>query len=277
MAITAQQVKELRDITNAGMMDCKKALEAADGNMDNALKILKEKGLADAKKRSDRETKEGGVYISEKNAKVAIALIACETDFVANNDNFKKACNDLTTKVIDVGSDVIDDYKTDLVAVGQITKENIEIKKLKLFSLSSNQYASTYIHGNNKNGVVVVFESSDSGVFASADFKEMAKNVALHTSASAPLYLSSSDVPENEVNEQKQLFEKQMEGSDKKPEIIANIMAGKIAKFKADISLLEQKYIKDDKLTVAKYVEESAKKIGANIKIKSFVRFSIGA
>ncbi|MBR2316692.1 MAG: elongation factor Ts, partial [Spirochaetales bacterium] len=93
MAVSMQQVKELRDLTNAGMLDCKKALEASNGNIDEAMKILKEKGLADAKKRSDRETKEGGVYVGTKDGKVAIALVACETDFVANNAQFKDACN----------------------------------------------------------------------------------------------------------------------------------------------------------------------------------------
>lgn len=277
MAVTAQQVKELRDLTNAGMMDCKKALESANGNMDEALKILKEKGLADAKKRGDRENNEGGVYVAQADGKVAIAMIACETDFVANNDNFKNACNDIAKKIISVGSENTDDYTSDLQNVAQITKENITIKKLRFITLADNQYASTYIHGNNKIGVAAVYEVSDKSVTEKTEFKEMANNIALHITASAPLYLTPDQVPEAEVAEQKALFEKQMEGSDKPQNIIDNIMAGKVSKYKGEVSLLEQKYIKDDKITVQKYVENTSKALGSDIKIVEFIRYSVGA
>ncbi len=276
MAVTAQQVKQLRDITNAGMMDCKKALEAADGNIDEALKILKEKGLADAKKRSDRENNEGGIYIAQASGNVAIAMIACETDFVANNENFKTACNDLVKKVVSVGSEKIEDFSTDLVTVAQITKENITMKKLRCIKLASDQYASTYIHGNNKIGVVAVYKVSDTAVTAKDLFKEMANNVALHITASAPLYLTQNDVPESDVAEQRALFEKQMEDTDKPKNILENILNGKVSKYKSEVSLLDQKYIKDDKLSVQKYVEATAKTLGCQITISEFVRFNIG-
>ena len=185
MAVSMAQVKELRDITNAGMLDCKKALEASNGNIDEAMKILREKGLADAKKRSDRETKEGGVYVGTKDGKVAIALVACETDFVANNAQFKDACNELVGKIIDKGSENADDYKEDLQHIAQITKENVNVKKLKCLNVADNQYVSTYIHGNNQIGVVVVYEMADKAVAEKAEFADMAKNVALHVAAEA--------------------------------------------------------------------------------------------
>ncbi len=276
MAVSMQQVKELRDITNAGMLDCKKALEASNGNLDEAMKILREKGLADAKKRSDRETKEGGVYVAAKDGKVAIALVACETDFVANNAQFKDACNELVGKIIDRGSENPDDYKEDLQHIAQITKENVNVKKLRCLEVADNQYVSTYIHGNNQIGVVVVYEMADKAVAEKAEFAEMAKNVALHVAASAPIYLTGNDVPDSDLEEQKAVFAKQMEGENKPANILENILKGKLAKYKSEICLMEQKYIKDDKISVQQYVANTSKDLGSEVKVANFIRFNVG-
>ena len=276
MAVSMAQVKELRDITNAGMLDCKKALEASNGNIDEAMKILREKGLADAKKRSDRETKEGGVYVGTKDGKVAIALVACETDFVANNAQFKDACNELVGKIIDKGSENADDYKEDLQHIAQITKENVNVKKLKCLNVADNQYVSTYIHGNNQIGVVVVYEMADKAVAEKAEFADMAKNVALHVAANAPMYLVGDDVPAAELEEQKAVFAKQMEGENKPANILENILNGKLSKYKAEICLMEQKYIKDDKMSVKQYVENTSKTLGSEVKVVNFIRFNVG-
>ena len=276
MAVSMAQVKELRDITNAGMLDCKKALEASNGNIDEAMKILREKGLADAKKRSDRETKEGGVYVGTKDGKVAIALVACETDFVANNAQFKDACNELVGKIIDKGSENADDYKEDLQHIAQITKENVNVKKLKCLNVADNQYVSTYIHGNNQIGVVVVYEMADKAVAEKAEFADMAKNIALHVAANAPMYLIGDDVPEADLAEQKAIFAKQMEGENKPANILENILNGKLSKYKSEICLTEQKYIKDDKMSVKQYVENTSKTLGTEVKVVNFIRFNVG-
>lgn len=276
MAVSMQQVKELRDLTNAGMLDCKKALEASNGNIDEAMKILKEKGLADAKKRSDRETKEGGVYVGTKDGKVAIALVACETDFVANNAQFKDACNELVGKIIDKGSENADDYKEDLQHIAQITKENVNVKKLKCLNVADNQYVSTYIHGNNQIGVVVVYEMADKAVAEKTEFADMAKNIALHVAASAPMYLVGDDVPEADLEEQKAIFAKQMEGENKPANILENILKGKLSKYKSEICLMDQKYIKDDKISVQQYVANTSKTLGAEVKVVNFIRFNVG-
>jgi elongation factor Ts len=276
MAVSMQQVKELRDLTNAGMLDCKKALEASNGNIDEAMKILREKGLADAKKRSDRETKEGGVYVGTKDGKVAIALVACETDFVANNAQFKDACNELVGKIIDKGSENADDYKEDLQHIAQITKENVNVKKLKCLNVADNQYVSTYIHGNNQIGVVVVYEMADKAVAEKAEFADMAKNIALHVAANAPMYLIGDDVPEADLAEQKAIFAKQMEGENKPANILENILNGKLSKYKSEICLMEQKYIKDDKMSVKQYVENTSKTLGTEVKVVNFIRFNVG-
>lgn len=276
MAVSMQQVKELRDITNAGMLDCKKALEASNGNIDEAMKILREKGLADAKKRSDRETKEGGVYVIAKDGKVAIALVACETDFVANNSQFKDACNELVEKIIDRGSENPDDYKEDLQHIAQITKENVNVKKLRFLTVADNQYVFTYIHGNNQIGVVVVYEMADKTAADKAEFAEMAKNVALHVAASAPIYLTGNDVPDSDLEEQKAVFAKQMEGENKPANILENILKGKLSKYKSEICLMEQKYIKDDKISVQQYLVNTSKTLGSEVKVANFIRFNVG-
>lgn len=276
MAVSMQQVKELRDITNAGMLDCKKALEAANGNIDEAMKILREKGLADAKKRSDRETKEGGVYVATKDGKVAVALVACETDFVANNAQFKDACNELVGKIIDKGSENPDDYKEDLQHIAQITKENVNVKKLRCLNVADNQYVSTYIHGNNQIGVAVVYEMADKSVADKAEFAEMTKNIALHVAASAPIYLTGDDVPESDLEAQRALFAKQMEGGNKPANVLENILKGKLAKYKSEICLMDQKYIKDDKISVQQYIANTSKALGSEVKVATFIRFNVG-
>ncbi|OHD11763.1 MAG: translation elongation factor Ts [Spirochaetes bacterium GWD1_27_9] len=275
--ISAAEVKKLKDLTNAGMMDCKKALEESDGDMDKALKLLKEKGLADAKKRGDRETKEGGVYIKADGSKVAMILLGCETDFVSGNDLFKAAKDKILDGVLSTGSEDANKYQDNVQDVISQTKENIELKKVRFIELKDNQYAATYIHGNNKIGVAVVFELGNSSLKTNGDFKDAAQNVALHIAACSPFYTSSNEVPAKEIDEQKEIFLKQMESDNKPANIKENIIKGKIAKHLAEICLLDQKYVKDDKVSIQKYIEDTAKKLGSDIKIVKFFRDMVGA
>ena len=153
MAVLMDDIKKLRDLTNAGMMDCKNSLEKTNGNIEEALKILREKGLADAKKRSDRETKEGGVYIKKDNNKIAVALIGCETDFVARNEIFIEAKDKILDKILEMQNEDIDLYNEIIQDAISRIKENIELKKIKYLEIKDNEYSSIYIHGNNKIGV----------------------------------------------------------------------------------------------------------------------------
>ena len=276
-AVSMADVKKLRDATNAGMMDCKKSLEQADGNFDEALKILKEKGLADAKKRSDRETKEGGVYVKENGGKIAVALLGCETDFVANNEVFIKAKDAILDKIIETGNEDVALYNDDIQdAIAQI-KENIELKNVKLIDVKDNQSASIYIHGNNKIGVVSVFELKDTSIKDNDKFKEFANNICLHITANSPYYVSEENVPASEIEEQKGIISKQMEGTDKPKEVLDKIIDGKVNKYFSEICLLKQNYVKDDKITVQKYIDTVSKELGTEIKITDFVRYMIGS
>ena len=276
MAVSMDDIKKLRDLTNAGMMDCKNSLEQTNGNIDEALKILKEKGLADAKKRSDRETKEGGVFIKTDNNKIAIALIGCETDFVARNDVFVQAKDNILDKILETKNEDVNSYN-DIVqdAISQI-KENIELKQIRYLEIKDNQYSSIYIHGNNKIGVVAIFELKDMTLKDNGNFKEFSNNICLHIAANSPFYIAPEDVPENEIAEQKNIFSKQMGDTNKPQEIIEKIINGKISKFFAEVCLMEQKYVKDDKITVKKYMENTIKELNSEFKIIDFIRYMIG-
>ncbi len=276
MKVSMDDVKKIRDLTSAGMLDCKKSLEQANGNIEEAIKLLKEKGLADAKKRGDRETKEGGVFIKNDNNKVAIALIGCETDFVAKNEMFVEARNQIVDKILETGNEEVDFYNNIIQDAISKIKENIELKKIKFIEVKDNQYPSIYIHGNNKIGVVTIFELSDQKLKENEKFKEFANNICLHITANSPFYISSGDVPESEIKEQKDLMAKQMEASNKPKEIIEKIVEGKIAKYFSEVCLLDQKYVKDDKISVKKYIENTITELNSELKIIDFTRYMIG-
>jgi len=275
MDINAKDVMKLKDITNAGVMDCKKALIEANGNFDEALKVLKEKGLADTKKRSDKETKEGGVFVATKENKTVIILLGCETDFVSGNDIFKSGKDKILNKALETLSESNDTYLDLIQDIGIQTKEKIELKAIKCITLKANQMIKTYIHGNNKIGVAVIFDVG-SDLKDSQDFVEMSNNVAMHIAASNPLYLESSQIPEKDINEQKEIFIKQLEGSKKPQNVIDNIVKGKLEKYYGETCLVNQPYVKDDKISISQYIESVSKKIGADIKINSFIRYMIG-
>lgn len=277
MAISASEVKKLKDLTNAGMMDCKKALEDANGDVDGALKILKEKGLADAKKRSDRETKEGGVYIKQSGNKIALCLLSCETDFVAGNEVFKGAKEKILDGILSSGQDFCECFNDYVQEVISQTKENVGLKVSKYIGLKDNQVGATYIHGTNRIGVVVVFDLDNTSAKNSAEFKEMADNICLHITASSPYYISQNEVPQKEIDEQKEIFTKQMADSGKPANIVENIVKGKISKHFSEVCLLDQKYVKDDKISVGDYINNVAKKVGSKITVSTFVRHMVGA
>lgn len=276
MAISASEVKKLKDLTNAGMMDCKRALEETNGDVDKALKILKEKGLADAKKRSDRETKEGGVYIKQSANSIAICLLSCETDFVSGNEVFKAAKDKILDGILSKKKDFDESFNEYVQEVIAQTKENVGLKFSKYIELKDNQYAASYIHGTNRIGVVALFELDNPSAKGNPELKEMADNICLHITASSPFYVSNEQVPQNEIEEQKDIFTKQMADSGKPANIVENIVKGKIQKHFSEVCLLDQKYVKDDKITVSEYVESVAKKIGGKIKVLTFERHMVG-
>ena len=292
MAVTAAMVKELREMTGAGMMDCKKALSATDGDMDKAIEFLREKGLAGAQKKAGRIAAEGIVdtLVAEDGKSAVIVEVNAETDFVAKNEKFRDYVKDvakqaLTTSAADMDAFFAEPWigdssltvKEQLSSMISIIGENMNIRRFKQVK-EENGVIVSYIHAGGKIGVLVDVVSD----VVNDEVKEMAKNVAMQVAALKPLYTNSSEVDADYIAKEKEILLAQIKNDPKeaqKPEkVIQGMIQGRINKELKEIVLLDQTYVKaeDGKQSVGKYVEEVAKKNGAKITVKSFVRFETG-
>ena len=290
MAITAAQVKELREMTGAGMMDCKKALTATDGDMDKAVEFLREKGLATAQKKASRVAAEGLcktlVADDEKNA--VVVEVNSETDFVAKNEKFQSyvadvAAQALTTSAADIDAFLAEPWALDttktvneaLAAQIAVIGENMNIRRFEQVK-EENGFIASYIHAGGKIGVLVDVETD----VINDDIKEMAKNLAMQAAALKPLYTSRDEVDADYIEKEKEILMVQAknEKPDANEKILNGMVMGRINKELKEICLLDQVYVKaeDGKQVVSKYVEEVAKANNAKIKIKKFVRFETG-
>ena len=281
-AITAKAVSDLRTKTGCGMMECKKALTEANGDFDEAVKILREKGLSVAAKKADRIAAEGVVDIKTSADGLTTAMIEvnAETDFVAKNDTFKA----FVSGILDV---IIANKPADLDALMALPYDadfTVEAKlKDMIFTIGENMnirrfvivegVVSTYIHGGGTTGVIIKFNADDACV-ANPAFAEFAKNIALQVAAMPVQYLNKESVPESALEEEKQILMTQIKNDEKnanKPDsIIEKMVTGKIGKFYERTCLTEQPYVKDDELTVGKYVAATAKEFGGNIELAGF-------
>ena len=291
MAVTASMVKELREMTGAGMMDCKKALSATDGDFDKAIEFLREKGLATAEKKAGRIAAEGLVATTIKDGdKVpAIVEVNAETDFVAKNEVFQTFVKEVVEQAADTDAADIDAFKAEKWALdtsmtvdeklaAMIAKigENMNIRRFEKI-VSEDGIVVSYIHAAGKIGVLVEAktESNDERV------KEALKNVAMQVAALNPKYVSTDDVPEEYKEHEKEILIAQAKNDPKnanKPEnIIEKMITGRLAKELKEICLLEQEYVKaENKETVAKYLEMVSKEVGTPVELKRFVRFETG-
>jgi elongation factor Ts len=284
MEISAADVKRLREKTGAGMMECKKALTDSEGDFDRAEKLLKEKGLAAVEKRSGRATNEGKVFveISGDGSQAALVELASETDFVARNPEFIALGNTIAAKVLEKGYTEPNGELSALVTeLATKIRENMSLKRLTLVKAGAGEYLTRYIHGDGNIGVAVKFESDKPEVFKNDEAKNFAFTIALHIAAFNPLALDRSKIDPAHLAEQEEIFRKQMEGDEKlkgKPaNVIDNILKGKISKYLADTCLVEQAYVKDEKMTVAQALADCGKKLGAAINVKDYVYYKVGA
>ena len=284
MAFTAKDVAELRKQTGCGMMDCKKALVESNGDFEAAVKYLREKGMAATAKKADRIAAEGIVDIMTIDNTTAIVEVNSETDFVAKNATFQEFVKEiLKTIIANKPADVDALLASNFVNGGLVSEalaEQIykigEKLSIRRFQVVEGVVAS-YIHGMGATGVVVSFETD----LADKDaFKECAKNVALQTAAMAVAYLDKESVPASVLAEEKAILIKQMEQDPKmagKPQqVLEKIVEGKLGKFYENNCLLEQAYVKDDSMSVSKYVASVAKALGGSIKVTGYVRFDKG-
>ena len=282
--ISAADVKRLREKTGAGMMECKNALVSTEGDFDKAEKLLKEKGLAALEKRSGRATNEGKVFVKIKDggSEAVLVELSSETDFVARNPDFIALGGVIADKALDKGlsapNDELNAMVTDLATK---IRENMGLKRLCLVKAGAGEYLTQYIHGDGNIGVVVKCESDKPEIFKNEEIQSFVFSLALHIAAFNPFALDRSKIDQNWLKEQEEIFSKQMEKDEKlkgKPEkVLQGILQGKVNKYLSEICLLEQGYVKDEKLTVAKAVEECAKKTGAKLTINDYVYYKVGA
>ncbi len=289
-AITAALVKELREMTGAGMMDCKKALSATDGDMEKAVEFLREKGLAAAAKKAGRIAAEGLVTAKLDGKKAVLVEVNSETDFVAKNAEFQQYVSDVADQVMKSGAATIEELLAEPWALDpSLTVEQELSEKIARIGekLSIRRFAKvetsgavvTYIHGGGRIGVLV---EADTDAADSAEVKEALKNVAMQIAALRPQYVSRADVPGDFIEKETEILRAQIMNDPKesqKPEKVINgMIEGRVSKELKEICLLDQVYVKaeDGKQTVAKYLEQVGKEAGSPVSIKRFVRFETG-
>lgn len=287
--INAKDVAALRAKTGCGMMECKNALKEAGGNMDEAIKVLREKGLSVAAKKADRIAAEGlvDILMDSTGKKAAMIEVNCETDFVAKNEDFKGFVKQLLTVILENEPKDIDalmalPFPDSSMNVEATLKDKIfQIgEKLSIRRFLVVQGAlSAYIHGNGVTGVIVKFDTDDA-VASKPEFASFAKNVALQVAALPSQYVNKSDIPESVINEEKNILVAQIKNDEKnanKPDaIIEKMVVGRLGKFYETNCLVEQTYVKDDSLTVGKYAENTAKELGGAITVSEFYRYEKG-
>ncbi len=274
MAITAKMVKELREKTGAGMMDCKKALQETDGDMEKAIDYLREKGIASAGKKADRIAAEGTAYIEVNNNTAAILEVNCETDFVTKNDQFKTFVVELgkhlvSQKPADVeealtqklhgDGETLEHYINSIVAT---IGEKISLRRFAIFEKTDNDAFGAYLHMGGSIGVLSVLEGTTD--------EAAAKDVAMHAAAVNPRYVSRDDVAEEEVNREREVLKTQALNEGKPEKIVEKMVEGRLGKFFEEICLLEQNFVKDPDMKVKKFIADK----GAAV--KTFVRYAVG-
>ena len=277
MNITIDMIKQLREATAAGMGACKEALKATGGNMDEAVKYLREKGLAVAAKRVDKESKQGIVALATSADKKAMALaeVNCETDFVAKTEAFVKFVDEAAQVALagkDIEATLSDDYKMLLTKTG----ENVKIRRSERFELTGAGCVSGYIHMGGKIGVLVELGCDKPG----EKLDEAAHMVCLHIAANAPKYLKPEDVPQAEIDAELEIklnALKEQKGKLPPEQALVGIKKGMAAKFCSQICLLKQDYVADGEITVEKYLDNVAKEVGAPVTVKRFCRMQLGA
>ena len=286
MAITAAMVKELREMTGAGMMDCKKALNETNGNMDEAVEFLRKNGQAKAEKKAGRIAAEGIVKAVVKDDKVAaIVEVNSETDFVAKNEEFQGFVNAVVNQVADSDAADMDAFmaeawaadttktvKDALVEKVAVIGENLNIRRFE--KIVTDGCVVDYIHGGGRIGVLIEAEAD----VVNDEIKKCLKNVAMQVAAMSPKYTSRAEVSQEYMDHEKEILlaAAKKENPEKPENIIEKMIIGRLNKELKEICLLDQAYVQDSDLTVAKYVEKVAKENNANVTVKRFVRFETG-
>lgn len=286
MAFSAKDVQALREMTGVGMMDCKKALTETDGDMDKAVEILREKGLAAAAKKAGRIAAEGIVYacVDSKTGVGAIVEVNSETDFVAKNQDFQKFVQDIAEVVAEKAPKDLEElgamtYPGSSVTVSDMQREkvlvigeNIQIRRFERFSDGT---SVSYVHMGGKIGVLVNMKVSDN-LAGNVGVSELGRDVAMQIAAMRPQWLSPAQADADVIEKEKEILLAQTINEGKPQNVAEKIVAGRINKYFEEVCLLNQPFVKENKISVSKHVEQTAKALGGEIEVVKFVRFEKG-
>lgn len=282
-AFTAKDVQSLREKTGCGMMDCKKALTEAEGSMDKAVELLREKGLAAASKKAGRIAADGMVHAIVDGGVGVIVEVNSETDFVAKNADFQEFVDAVAKTIATQNPENVEALGAMKLSGGEMTVE--EALRDKILVIGENlkirrfvRYegvVATYIHGGGRIGVMARFDT-DAGTAGKAEFQTFAKDVAMQVAAAGPQYLCKEEVPQDVIAKEKEILTAQAINEGKAPQIAEKMVNGRIQKFYKEVCLLEQPYVKNGDISVGQYVEETAKALGGAIKVLEFARYEKG-
>ena len=290
--ISAAQVKELRDMTGSGIMDCKRALQESDGDIEKAVAWLREKGIAKAEKKSTRVAAEGAVIakISDDKKSGVLVEINIETDFAANTDKFKAFADTVANHILAKKPASVEDlmaqtlFNDDSKTVELFQKEaiadigeNTSIRRFVVYEVEGNGAVASYIHMGGKIGVFVDLATEDDSVIAKSEFADFAKDIAMQIAAANPKWLTREDVPASEIEKETEIIINKNLNEGKPEKIIRErILPGNIEKFYKENCLVEQEFVKDDSKSIATYTKERSSAMGQNISIRRFTRFEMG-
>jgi elongation factor Ts len=273
MAITTADIKKLREMTNAGILDCKKALQETDGDMDKAVEYLREKGIASADKKAGRTAAEGLVAFKAVDDTAAILEVNCETDFVARNENFKVVVDALADHVLaenpaDVEEALSQTLKAEDKTVEKYLKEsiakigeNISFRRFQIFEKNAEEIFGTYLHMGGNIGVLVQLQGGN---------EDLARDIAMHIAAVKPNYLSKEDVPSEDLDKEREILTKQALAEGKPEHIVEKMVEGRLGKFYTLNCLLEQEFVKDSDTTIQQLVDQN------DASIVNYVRYEVG-
>ena len=273
--ITPALVGKLREMTNAGLMACKNALVESSGDLDGAVDILRKKGAASAAKKADREAKEGLIAQSVlPGARVGVLVeVNCETDFVARNDGFKAACDDLARKIATTpGADL----ESDRVALVAKIGENIQVRRQARLEVKGNGLVAAYIHTGGKVGVLVEVGAGKEGTSATEEFKQLVRDITLQIAAAHPTAVSREEVPAALIEKEREIAAQSDALKGTPAAAMENILKGKLEKYYQTICLIEQGFVKNPDLSVKAHIASVGKTLGDEITVRGFVRFQVG-
>jgi len=277
MAVSPADVKKLREKTGAGMLDCKNALVEANGDFAEAEKVLKKAGLAKADKKSGRATTEGNIFTKITDNKAVILELTCETDFVASNETFQATGAKLVETVIEKGLTEVTDELNDMVKEAiAVLNENMSVKRFTVVDIADDETVVDYIHAGGKIGVLIKVKCDSAATAGKEEVRAFAFDAALHAAAFNPTFLNKDSVDAKYIADQEEIFTAQTLALGKPENVAAGIVKGKMSKHIAQICFVDQKFVKDDKITVKQAADQAGKAVGGSVELKDYIYFQVG-